>query len=94
MPSYGKDSTFVFKNKTLGEVIGEVIKYIYIFAGFTLIIVLLMGGFSVLTAAGSPEKAKVGYDRITQGLIGFIVIFLSYLIVLLLQALLKVKIFF
>ena len=78
----------------MGTVIGKIIEYIYIFAGFALLIALLMGGFTVLTAAGSPEKAAKGYNQATYGVIGFILIFVSYMVVLLIQAIFHVKIFF
>lgn len=94
LPNYTPDSGFRFANATLGDVIGGIIKYIYIFAGFALIIVLIMGGFNVLTSAGVPEKAKIGYDKITQGITGFIIVFVSYMVVLLIQAIFKIKIFF
>jgi len=97
LPTYdSKDyiSPFKFKDADMGTVIGKVIGYVYIFAGFGLLLVLLMGGFAVMTSAGAPEKAKMGYDRITQGVTGFLLIFVSYLIVLVVQATFKVKIFF
>ncbi|HRT40016.1 MAG TPA: hypothetical protein P5299_01465 [Candidatus Woesebacteria bacterium] len=93
LPQYSADSGFRWANASLGEIISELIKYVYLFAGLALIIVLLFGGFTVLTAAGVPEKAQVGYTRITQGLIGFVVIFASYLVVLLVEAILKINIF-
>lgn len=97
LPTYdSKDyiSPFKFKDADMGTVIGKVIGYVYIFAGFGLLLVLLMGGFAVMTSAGAPEKAKMGYDRITQGVTGFLLIFVSYLIVLVVQATFKIKIFF
>ena len=94
LPKYPDEMGFKFANSSLGDVLGGIIKYIYIFAGFALIVVLIMGGFSVLTSSGVPEKAKIGYDKITQGITGFIIIFLSYMVVLLIQAIFKVKILF
>ena len=93
LPKYSADTGFRWANASLGEIISELIKYVYLFAGLALIIVLLFGGFTVLTAAGVPEKAQVGYTRITQGLIGFVVIFASYLVVFLVEAILKINIF-
>lgn len=94
LPKYPDEMGFKFANSSMGDVIGGIIKYIYIFAGFALIVVLITGGFSVLTSAGVPEKAKLGYDKITQALTGFIIVFLSYMVVLLIQAIFKIKIFF
>lgn len=94
LPNYPDSVGFKFKDKTLGEIIGKIIEYIYIFAGFALLIALFMGGFTVLTAAGSPEKAQKGYNQATYGVIGFIIIFVSYMVVLLIQAIFHVKIFF
>jgi hypothetical protein len=94
LPNYPDSVNFNFKNATLGTIIGKIIGYVYIFAGMALLLVLIMGGFVVLTSAGSPEKAAKGYGQITNGVVGFIIVFVSYMVVLLIQAIFHVKIFF
>ena len=77
----------------IGGLISALIPYIYVFAGFALIFVILMGGYGVLTSGGVPEKTKMGYDKIAKGLTGFVIIIVSFLVVLLMEAILNIKIF-
>jgi hypothetical protein len=78
------------KNKfnTLGDVISNLLNYVYPLAGLILFGMLLMGGFDLLTSAGNPEKVKAGQGKITSALIGFLIIFLSYWIIQILQIIL------
>lgn len=76
----------------LGEVISEVLKYAYVFAGIALLVMLVAGGISLMTAAENPDKAKEGYDKITGALIGFLIIFVSYFLVQIIEVMLGVNI--
>lgn len=90
LPNY-PSGTFKFNN--LGEVITGILPFIMVIAGLSMFFILIMGGFGVMTSAGDPGKLKVGYGKITASLIGFGIIFLSYLIVQVVEIMLGVKIF-
>lgn len=77
---------------TLGEIISKLLPYIYVFAGISLLVMLIAGGLSLMTAAGDEGKVKAGYGKITGALIGFLIVFLSYLIAQLVEVILGVKI--
>jgi hypothetical protein len=77
---------------TLGNVITLLLRYIYIFAGVALLFMLLWGGFVLMTAAGDQAKSKEGYGKIQAGIIGFLIIFVSYFVVQLVQKVLGVTI--
>ena len=53
---------------------------------------LIMGGITLMTAAGDPAKSKAGYGKISAGLIGFLIIFVSYFVAQLIEVILGVKI--
>jgi len=78
---------------TIGDLITRLIPYIYIFAGFAMIVVIIMGGFDILTSQGSPEKSKIGFDKIAKGITGFILVMASYFIVQLIEGIFNIKIF-
>ena len=68
---------FVFED--LGSIVSTLLgQYIFFFAGLILLFMLIMGGFQMLTSAGDPEKVKAGQGKITTGLIGFLIIFVAY----------------
>jgi len=78
---------------TLGEIISNLLPYIFSIAGLILFVFLIMGGFELLTSGGNPEKAKKAQERITSALIGFLIIFLAYWITQLLEVIFGIQIF-
>jgi hypothetical protein len=94
LPGYGT-SGFKFENKTIGDIIGGeggLLAYVYVFAGLGLLVFLIAGGLTLMTAAGDQNKTKKGFGMISSALIGFMIIFVSYFVVQLVQVILKVKI--
>ena len=70
-----------FAGEDVGAIISDSLKYIFAVAGILLLIYLILGGFQYLTSAGDPKKAQEAQSKITQALIGFVIIFASYWIV-------------
>jgi hypothetical protein len=87
------DDPTAFANKTVGDVISATLPYIYVFAGLGLLLMLIYGGIELMTAAGNPDKVKAGYGRISAGLIGFVVVFISYMVIRVVEVVLGVSIF-
>ena len=92
LPDYS-GTGFKFAGATVGSVISAVLPYVYVFSGLILLIMLIMGGITLMTAAGDPAKTKDGYGKITAGLIGFGIIFMAYFVTQLVEVVLDVKIF-
>lgn len=76
----------------VGGLVSNLLPYILGFAGLCLFVMLIWGGITLMTAAGDPGKSKEGYGRITAGLIGFLIIFVSYFVVQIVEVVLGVKI--
>lgn len=71
-----------FAGQNLGSIISEITtKYLFTIAGILLLLYLIYGGFQYLTSAGEPKKVQEAQSKITQALIGFVIIFASYWIV-------------
>ena len=81
----------VTKFGTPGKVISTLFPYILVGAGLFLLVTLLSGGITLMTAAGDPGKTKEGYGKITAGLIGFIIIFVAFFVAQVLELALGVK---
>jgi hypothetical protein len=79
MDLYG-NTGFKFKNATVGDIIGQLLPYIYVVAGLILLLFLIAGGIGLMTSAGNPDKSKAAYGKITGALIGFLIIFVSYFV--------------
>jgi len=76
---------FEFTNKTLGDVITALLPYIFVLAGLLLFGLLIWGGFGLLTSAGNPDKVKSAQAKLTNAIIGFIIIFAAFWLVQILQ---------
>jgi type IV secretion system pilin len=73
------------------SIISQLLPYIYVAAGLLLLLMLISGGITLMTSGGNPEKSKAGYGRIKGALIGFLIIFVSYFIALIVEKVLGVK---
>lgn len=63
---------------TIGDVINILIPFIMSLAGVMLFLVLIWGGYDVMMSQGTPEKMKSGRAKITAGVVGFVLLILSY----------------
>ena len=81
------------KFTNLASIINEALKYIFPFAGLILFFILIAGGFQFLTAAGNEESIKKASQKITYAIIGFVVIFVAFWLIKLLETVFGVEIF-
>lgn len=89
--SITKSDTIVKNFPDIGAIISKLLPFIYVGAGLWLLVTLIMGGITLMTAAGDQNKIKSGYGQITSGLIGFVIIFVSFFVAQIIQIALGVK---
>lgn len=77
----------------IGSVINKAMPYVYVIAGLGLLIMLISGGVTLMTAAGDPKKAAQGYSILQNALIGFVIIFIAYFVVKIIEVMLGATIF-
>jgi hypothetical protein len=65
----------------VGAIINRFIPYVFAAASFGLLLMIISGGYSILTSAGNPKGMEMGKQRITQGMIGFVIVFTAYWLV-------------
>jgi hypothetical protein len=66
---------------TLGSIIGKTLPYIFAAAAIGLLIYLVLGGFQFMTSRGDPKAAQGAQGKITNAIIGFVIIIFAYFIV-------------
>ncbi|HPT66384.1 MAG TPA: hypothetical protein PK257_03720 [Candidatus Woesebacteria bacterium] len=76
---------------SVGDIISGLLPYVYVIAGIILLLMLISGGIGLMTSAGNPDKSKAARGKITGGLIGFAIIFISYFVAKIAEAVLGVK---
>ncbi len=67
--------------ETIGVLIGRMVPYLFAFAGFGLLLVIIRAGFTLLTSSGDAKKIEQGKQQLTMGVAGFFIIFASFWIV-------------
>lgn len=66
----------------LGSFINVLLPNVYVLAGLILLVLLIFGGLTFILNAGKrPEEMAKGSQALTAALIGFVLIFLSYWII-------------
>lgn len=76
----------------LGGVFTRLLQYIFPLAGLILFVMILISGFQLLTSAGNPKGMESAKGRLTWGIVGFIVIFISFWLMKMLEFLLGITI--
>lgn len=67
-----------FKFTTLGDIITKSLFFIFAFAGFALLLMIVAAGFTLLTSAGDAKKMESGKQRLTYAIVGFFIIFSAF----------------
>lgn len=76
----------------MGKIVSDLLPYIYVLAGLGLLVMLIAGGIGLMTGGGDPGKTKLSYGKITNAVIGFLIVFVSYFMVQLVEVILGVNI--
>lgn len=83
----------VFVGGSIGDIVSAFLPYIYSIAGIALLLMLLAGGFQLMTSGGDPKGVEAGKQKITNALIGIIIVFASFWIVQVVGRILGIEIF-
>ncbi|HJX45747.1 MAG TPA: hypothetical protein VJ399_01085 [Patescibacteria group bacterium] len=74
-------NNFKFAGQSLGDIINFVIPYIFTAAGLLLLLYLIYGGYHMIISGGEPKALQEARGKVTNALIGFIIVFISYWLV-------------
>ncbi len=86
----GVDPSLTGKN-AIGAIVSRFLLYLFPFAGLLLFIYLIIGGFSYLTSGGDPKAMEQAKGKITNAIVGFIIIFVAYWLVQILEFMFGIK---
>jgi len=77
---------------TPAGVVNRVVVFAFPIAGLILFVMIVWGGFEMLSGATTKKSIDTGKQRITAAFIGFLLLFLAYWIVVIIEAVFGVKI--
>jgi len=72
--------------------INNILPNVYVATGIVIFIMILVGGFMIISNAGNADKVKDGGKIITSAIMGLLVVFASYWIIQLIQVVTGLKI--
>ena len=81
-------------NFTVGDLVSIILSNAIYIAGFIMFILFVAGGIGIMMGAGNdnPETAAKGKQAITAAVIGFVIVFSTYWIVQIIEAITNVQI--
>lgn len=65
---------------SLGDLINLALSFLVPLAGIILFLVIVWGGYDILMSSGNADKVQKGQQKITAGIIGFVLLTASYFI--------------
>lgn len=77
---------------TIGEIISKSLIYLFVIAGLILLFMLIYGGFQMMLGATNPKTKESASQTITNAILGFIILFISYWLVQILEIILGISI--
>lgn len=77
----------------LASVVTNAIPFIFPIAGVILLLYLVWGGFDILTSMGDSKKVEAAKGKVTNAIIGFLIIFFAYWIVQILDNVFKLGVY-
>lgn len=66
---------------TPAGIVSKILPYVFGAAGILLLIYLVTAGISMMLSRGDPKAMQAAQAKITNALVGFFIVFLSYVIV-------------
>jgi hypothetical protein len=91
LTSGNQASEFEDQFKTPGGVLSRVLQFAIPLAGLILFVMIVWGGFEMLSGAANAKSKDAGRQRVTAALVGFLLLFSSYWIAQLMQAVFGIK---
>lgn len=85
------DFEFSGKQGTIGSVVSSLINYLFPLAGILLLLYLIVGGFQMMFSRGDPKAMQSAQGKITNAVVGFLIVFASYWIVQLIASILGLE---
>lgn len=81
--------------KNIGEFISNsgILRYVFYAAGLLLLVYLIFGGFQMMFARGDPKAMQSAQSKITNALVGFVIVIFAYFLVQVLGKVFGVDIF-
>lgn len=76
---------------TVGDLVSKLLGFAIPAGAIILLVIMIWGGYDIITSQGSPEKWKTARSKITYGVIGFILLAVAFLLTKLVETIFGLK---
>lgn len=87
------ESPFSQDLSTPGGIISRFLLFAFPIAGLIIFVMVFWGGFEILAGSATKKSIDAGKQRITAAVVGFVLLFVSYWLIRLLEEVLGLKVF-
>ncbi|OGK15353.1 hypothetical protein A2774_03415 [Candidatus Roizmanbacteria bacterium RIFCSPHIGHO2_01_FULL_39_12c] len=71
---------------TIGDLVNRVVQFLIPLAAVILLLVFIWGGYDFMMSQGNPERVKSAQAKLTTGVIGLVLLLLSFAVVRLISS--------
>ncbi len=71
-------SEFADQLSSPGGIVSRLLQFIFPLAGLLLFVMIVWGGFEIMSGAADKNKIQAGKTRITSAIVGFLILYSSY----------------
>lgn len=64
--------------ETIADIVNKLLPIVFAVAGIILFFYLILAGFDLMLSGGDPKKAESAKAKITNAVIGFVIIFIAW----------------
>jgi hypothetical protein len=89
----GDGSQYAEKFSNPGGILSQVLFFAFPLAGIILFVMIIWGGFEMLGEAATKKTMDAGRQRVKYALLGFILLFISYWLVAVIETVFSIAIF-
>lgn len=82
---------FQFGGSKVGDILTKLMDYVFPLSGILLLFFLISAGFDLMTAAGDPKKTEQAKEKLTNALVGFVIVFTAFWIYQIVKYILGIK---
>lgn len=86
-------NNLVSSNGDIGGIITAILPFIFSAAAMLLLVYMAIGGLQMMTSRGDPKAMQSAQGKITNALIGFVIVIIAVSLVLLIGQLLGINVF-
>src|SRR3989344_4994948 len=81
------------KLTNVGSIVNVIVPVLLIIAGFFLLYQLVSGGFALMFSKGDQRAVEGAKGKVTNAVIGFVILFIAFWLVQILGTVLKIDVF-